>query len=133
LGTAVLSAALPAFAAGQQASLPKPKTEGAITYLSGGIGQDEAAAMKQAERDYPLSMIFTEGKRNEYLADVQVSIKDHTGKTVLQAPSNGPIMLVKLPHGQYQVTAQVNGKALHRTAKVADKGDTHLWFMWPSA
>ena len=132
LGAIALGLALPAFAA-THASLPAAKSEGNVTYLSGGIGKDEALAMKRAEKDYPLSMVFSEGKHNEYVADVRVTIKDKTGKTVLNTVSNGPIMLARLPAGTYSVTAEMGGKAQHRTAKVSDKGDVMESFHWPHA
>jgi len=128
-GAVILGLALPVAAVAQQATLPQPQTEGNVTYLSGGIGQDEALAMKEAQKQYPLSMIFTQG--GEYLANVPVDIRDKSGKTVLHAVSNGPIMLVKLPAGEYRVSAQMNGKTLQHTAKVRAAGNTHLSFNWP--
>ena len=86
------------------ATLPQPKMENGITYLSGGIGNDEAVAMKAEAKSYPLSMIFSAGKDNEYLADVKVNIKDKAGKDVLNAVSNGPIILVKVPAGRYSMS-----------------------------
>ena len=130
-GAMILSLALPAVATAQQAALPQPKTEGKVTYVSGGIGQDEALAMKEAQKKYPLSMTFSEGR--EYLASIPVDIKDRTGHVVLHAVSDGPIMLVKLPAGEYRVSARMNGKTLQHTAKVKATGDTHLSFDWPLA
>lgn len=72
--------------------LPHEKTQGAIHYATGGIGQDKSTAMKQAEPEYPLSLELFQGAvpSNKYLASVDVRIKDHTGKTVLKTMSNGP-------------------------------------------
>ena len=115
------------------ATLPQPKMENGITYLSGGIGNDEAVAMKAEAKSYPLSMIFSAGKDNEYLADVKVNIKDKAGKDVLNAVSNGPIMLVKVPAGSYTIAAERNGKALHHAVRVNHKGGKQVNFHWPSA
>ncbi len=130
-GVMALGVALPVFAATQHVPLPKPKTEGEVTYLSGGIGHLEAQAMRRAAKNYPLSMIFSAGKRGEYIADVHVDIKDKLGKTVLDTISNGPIMLTKLPAGDYQVTAEYAGKTLRREAKLSGKGDVQEAFNWP--
>ena len=115
------------------ATLPQPKMENGITYLSGGIGNDEAVAMKAEAKSYPLSMIFSAGKDNEYLADVRIAIKDKAGKEVLNAVSDGPIMLVKVPAGRYSIAAERNGKILHHTVRVNQKGDKQVNFHWPSA
>jgi hypothetical protein len=125
--------ASPALAAQSTTALPQPKTEGAITYMSGGIGKDQALAMKKEEKHYPLSMVFSEGKHDEYVADIGVTVKDSSGKVVLHTTSGGPIMLVKLPPGNYTVVADMGGKTQRRSAKVAAKGDTNLSFHWSHA
>ena len=115
------------------AALPQPQTENGITYLTGGIGSDESAAMKAAAKDYPLSMVFSGGKHNAYLADVKVTIKDHAGKAMLDTVADGPIMLVRLPAGKYAVAAMRDGKTLHRIVQVKAKGDRQVHFHWPKA
>jgi hypothetical protein len=115
------------------ATLPQARTERGITYISGGIGHDESAAMKAEASKYPLSMVFSAGKDNEYLADVRIAIKDQAGKEVLNAVSDGPIMLVKVPAGRYSIAAERSGKTLRRTVHVNQKGDKRVNFHWPSA
>ena len=115
------------------ATPPRAKMENGITYLSGGIGHDESAAMKAEAKSYPLSMIFSAGKDNEFLADVKITVKDKAGKEVLNAVSKGPIMLVKVPAGSYTITAERNGKALHHAVRVNHKGGKQVNFHWPSA
>lgn len=128
-GALALALALPAAAA----MLPPAKTENGVTYVVGGIGHDESAAMKAAEKSYPLSMIFYAGKDNEYVADVKVAIKDKAGKTVLDTRADGPIMLVKVPAGRYTITADRNGKTLHHTVQVGAKLHKEADFHWPKA
>jgi len=89
--------------------------------------------MKEEARHYPLSMVFSAKKDNEYLADVHVDIRNKAGKEVLNTVSDGPIMLVKLPAGSYKVSAQVGGKTLHRSVRIPAKGDEQLNFHWPHA
>ena len=126
--TAILAVALQANAA----ALPQPKTQNGVTYVNGGIGQVEAAAMKAQAKNYPMSMIFSAGKENEFLADVKVTIKDKGGKEILSTAA-GPIMLVKVPAGTYAVAADLNGTTLHRTVHVGTKGDKQIVFHWPKA
>lgn len=115
------------------AALPQPQTQNGITYLAGGIGQDESAAMKAAAKDYPLSLVFAGGAHNAYLADIDVTIKDHADKTVLQTVAGGPIMLVKVPAGKYDVVAARHGEALQRTVRVNARGDRQVVFHWAKA
>ncbi|HXZ55132.1 MAG TPA: carboxypeptidase regulatory-like domain-containing protein [Burkholderiales bacterium] len=133
-GALAAALALPATAATMlmhRTALPELKTEGNITYMSGGIGKPESTAMKAEAKHYPLSMIFSGNKDNEYLADVHVTIQDHTGKDVLSTVSEGPIMLVKLPAGRYTVIADANGKSFKRAVLVRETGERQLSFHWP--
>ncbi|HUL40610.1 MAG TPA: carboxypeptidase-like regulatory domain-containing protein [Burkholderiales bacterium] len=134
IGALALGLALPATAAVMmQNALPSPKTENGITYLDGGFGQDQAMAMYAEAKQYPLSMVFSADKNNEYLADVNVTIKDKAGNTVLTTLSSGPILMAKLPAGEYTITAEANGKTLFRTVKVQANGDTRLYLHWSQA
>jgi len=128
-GAVALGLALPVAAA----TLPKAKTEHGVTYLSGGIGKDESSALKKEAKDYPLSMVFDAGKKDAYLSNVDVTIKNHAGKTVLDTVANGPIMLVKVPAGKYTISAEEHGKTLRKTAQVKTGHDTRLNFHWPTA
>lgn len=126
-GALALALSVPALAA----ALPTPQSEHGITFLSGGIGKDEAAAMKAEAKRYPLSIILSEGKHDAYVANAKVTIAGTDGKVLLDAVSVGPIMLVKLPAGEYRVTAMAGGKTLEREAKVSAKGDQQILFHWP--
>ncbi|HET7365077.1 MAG TPA: carboxypeptidase regulatory-like domain-containing protein [Burkholderiales bacterium] len=125
-GSALLMAALQAGAA----TLPAARTQNGVAYLTGGIGEDEASAMRAEARRYPVSMFFTAGKDNAFLADVKVTVKDKAGKEVLSTAA-GPILLVNVPSGSYTVTAKRDSKVLHRTVHVGKTGGKQLVFHWP--
>ena len=110
--------------------LPPQQTFGGVSYITGGIGLDESTAIKAAEKDFTLSLVFEQTKRGEYLSDVKVSIKDKAGKTVLEAVSDGPMLLARLPVGVYKVSADYDGTALVKTVRVEAKGVTRAAFVW---
>jgi hypothetical protein len=112
------------------ATLPQPKTDYGITYLSGGIGSDESSAMKAEAKNYPLSVVLSAGREGAYVADVPITIKDAAGEKVLNV-TGGPIVLVKLLPGRYTISATRNGKVLHQVVTVKAKVDTHASFHWP--
>lgn len=125
------------FAAGSafcmsEGNLPAEKTLGSVTYMTGGIGQDEAAAMKHAESTYPLSLEFVAHAtpNDAYLANVDVTIKDHAGKSVLSTKSDGPFLFVKLPPGNYSVTAENDDETKTRRVTLAAHKPRHLIFVW---
>lgn len=97
----------------------KPVVQGDVTYLCGGVGEDEEAFMKQEAKGYDLMLTFA-ARNGAYLADVNVDIADAKGNSVLQATCDGPIMLVDLPRsGSYRVNADAAGYTLQQTVKVS--------------
>lgn len=97
----------------------KPMVQGDVTYLCGGIGDEETAFMKQQARDYDLMLTFA-ARDGAYLADVNVDIADAKGNSVLQVNCDAPIMLVDLPRsGNYRVSADAAGYTLQRTVRVS--------------
>ena len=127
-GGLALALSAPLFAA----TLPQPKTGHGVTYVSGGIGEDESTAMKAEAKHYPLSLIFSAGKDGEYLADVPVTIRDSAGQAVLQAHA-GPILLIKAPPGKYRIAATRHGRTLEQTVVVTAKGERQVSLHWPKA
>jgi hypothetical protein len=113
-----------------QGDLPPLRTFGSVSYVTGGIGLDEASAIKAAEKDFALSLLFAQSKRGEYLSDIKVSIKDKAGKTVLEIVSDGPMLLARLPAGAYKVSADYGGTVLTKPVQVGGKGVTRATFVW---
>ncbi|MCC8400584.1 carboxypeptidase-like regulatory domain-containing protein [Paraburkholderia sp. MMS20-SJTN17] len=119
--------------AADMSTLPPAHTDGAVTYLSGGIGSDQSAAFKSAMHNYPLALEFvgTTASGNDYLADVPVTISDSHGKHLLSTRSDGPFMLVSLPSGRYDLTATYHGKTERREVSVSDATHAREMFAWP--
>jgi hypothetical protein len=96
----------------------KPVTHDDVTYLCGGVGEEEVAYMKNEAKDYDLMLTFA-ARDGSYLADVDVDIKDAKGNSVLQAACDSPILLVDLPRsGNYRVRAETAGYTLNQSVKV---------------
>ncbi|OGB26118.1 MAG: hypothetical protein A3I66_13645 [Burkholderiales bacterium RIFCSPLOWO2_02_FULL_57_36] len=110
----------------------EPQTENGITYACGGVGSNEAAAMKQAASDYDLMVTFA-ASNGAYIADVNVDLADARGNSILKTTCGGPIMLVDFPEGgKYRVRAETGGRTLTRTAQVRDGGRAKTLAMsWP--
>jgi hypothetical protein len=113
-------------------NLPAEQTHGQVTYRTGGIGETEAAAMRHAEANYPLSLEFVRRAKptDEFLANVEVTIADHGGNTTLTTSSTGPFLLAKLPDGKYTVRATENGKTETRHVTVASGKPERIVFSW---
>lgn len=113
--------------------VPQEHVRGSVAYISGGIGDDEAQAMKAAAADYPLTLeLATAGPaRDPYIADAKVQIRDRQGNPVLNTTTEGPFLLVRLPSGMYTVDVEWNGAQKQRTVQVAANGRQHIVLEFP--
>ena len=80
---------------------------GAI-YVTGGVGSEGVDRLKSMEKDFNLKLVFA-NTAGAYLSDVRVTIVDASGRVVLDATSEGPILMAKLPAGGYRVDATFVG------------------------
>ncbi len=124
-GLTIASAA--AFA--QEMATIRPVTEHGITYLSGGIGEDEASAMRATASKFNLHLSFAQ-KDGVYLADVDVVIVSASGERVAAMRSEGPLLFLKLPPGRYLVTATSDTGKLTRWVTVPARGGADINFYW---
>lgn len=109
----------------------QPLQQNGITYLSGGIGEDEARAIGQAQ-GYNLHMTFAIGSENKYVPDVDVTVQNASGQTLLTLNEAGPLVYVQLPPGKYSVVATRNGEERRDTAEVGSGAARKLVFHWNS-
>ncbi|WP_434628060.1 carboxypeptidase regulatory-like domain-containing protein [Pseudomonas sp. Z6-14] len=110
----------------------QPMQQNGISYLSGGIGEDEARAIEQAQ-GYNLNMTFAIGPEGKYVPDVEVTVQSSTGQTLLTLSDAGPLVYVQLPPGSYSVIATRNGEERRDTAKVGSGAARKLVFHWNSS
>jgi len=107
---------------------PRVRSIDGIEYLNGGAG-DEARAAIDAERGaFPLRLVFSVASGAYVVAD-RVDISDAQGK-VFGVDHAGPMLLVKLPPGDYTVDASVGGRSEQRKVRVA-RETTTVNLRWP--
>ncbi|WP_321943467.1 peptidase associated/transthyretin-like domain-containing protein [Paraburkholderia tropica] len=109
--------------------MPQVQQQGDVSYVSGGVGQDESKALQAAQRSWPLSLCFT-GRNAEFLADVRVQLTNAHGASVLDTTSRGPYMLVRVRPGRYTVHASHNGVEKTSTVTVGSNGSARAAFVW---
>lgn len=105
---------------------------GQLSYISGGIGADESAAMKAQASSYSLALIFAQhlDGQDVFLASVPVVISKDDGTSVLDIVTEGPYLLVNLPEGIYRISATYGQR--EKTANVQIKPGAHerRTFLW---
>jgi hypothetical protein len=109
---------------------PMPQMQNDVPYLTGGVGEYEADAIKKAAKDFDLMLTFATAGTGFYLADVEVIINDMQGRTVLSTVA-GPMLLANLPTGTYAVTVHAAGNLTTRQVRVSENSLTRELFTWP--
>ncbi|HUR89412.1 MAG TPA: carboxypeptidase-like regulatory domain-containing protein [Ramlibacter sp.] len=114
-------------------ALPDIKIAGNVEYMTGGIGSEESSQMQAQARRWPLALEFATraGDQAHWLANIDVTVIDHRGTTVLQATSDGPLLLARLRPGNYTVRASADGKVLQRKVHIAPGESARSVFVWP--
>lgn len=82
-----------------------PLTLAAQDYIlwNGGVGADE----REMAPDEGTKLVFF-AESGSFLANVQVSVSDASGREQVNTTSNGPWLILDLPPGQYQVRASLS-------------------------
>jgi hypothetical protein len=112
--------------------LPQVHRYHEIPYISGGVGMDERAALREMTVKDNLKLSFALRNR-DYLSGVNVVIVDQHGNKILEATSDGPWLFTSLPEGTYTIRATAMGETLEQEAHVTAKGQTPLYFVWRDA
>lgn len=75
------------------------ETQGEVSYMNGGIGKDEADAIRAQASRFPLELPFVRRAdgHEEFVVDVAIRSADRAGRVVLELPGQGPVFLVNLP------------------------------------
>lgn len=125
-----LSMLLSSLVSAQDASVSLlEKQYGNITYVSGGIGEEERDEIRLRERDFNLKLLFSE-RDGSYMGDVDVVLLNAKSQTVLDVHSVGPFLLVKLPGGSYQIKVSANGRMQQGRLTIPMKGKHEGVFRW---
>jgi hypothetical protein len=111
------------------AEMPGVQTQNGIDYVAGGIGKEQADAMKVAAQEYDLMLTFaTDG--GKYLAGIDLQIEEMNGNTLLNPVSEGPLFLADLPVGRYKITAVRQGASQVRIVDIGGERPTKAVFYW---
>lgn len=103
-----------------------------VEFTSGGVGLASRQQLAAQSGQYNLHLEFTYAPQGEYLAAVQVDIRDAKGSSVLSTTTDGPWLLARLPAGSYTVKATAGG--VTRTQQVnVGPGKRHLVVRFPAS
>ena len=104
---------------------------GGVEYRCGGTGQDDREQLKAQRAKASAELQFT-GAQGAYLSDVGVTVRGGSLSAPFKWTSEGPICLLKLSPGNYEVDATYHG--VTKTLKLnVSKGVSTLQFRFPQS
>ncbi|AOY95046.1 hypothetical protein BKK79_24815 [Cupriavidus sp. USMAA2-4] len=90
----------------QEGGVPPLHHVNGITYVSGGIGSDEAAALRRIAPRFNVRMHFLDSGGDGSLSDVSVTLFNARREIVLLVLSEGPYLFFKLEPGTYRAVVR---------------------------
>ena len=124
----ILAAALYAPFVQADYSMLQPMQAGNITYLTGGIGDEERAAMQAVKNHYNLS-VMSAGISGAFVGDTHLIIRNQQGTELLNTDA-GPLFYANLPPGKYTIQAESEGQTRASTVNIAPGRPAHLHLSW---
>jgi len=111
---------------------PPVQHQNGIAYVSGGVGRDEAVAMRGMAPRFNVRMHFLDSAGGGALSDVSVTVFDARRQIILLVLSEGPFLYMKLAPGSYRTVIRY-GTALEcrRIHVLAGGHRVHLLVRFP--
>ena len=106
------------------------RPEAIVPVLVGGITKDDEAAMQRQAHRWPMRLVFSERRDNEFVADVDLKVRDAKGREVLALEDTGPITYAKLAPGEYTIEASFKGEKQVRHVALDDKAGQDVYIHW---
>lgn len=112
-----------------QAVQLQQQEQNGVRYLQGGIGQDEANALRKTP-GYDLHVELSTGPEGKFQSGATVDIQNAQGQPVLSVTDAGPLLYVQLPPGKYKVTGNAQGETVQQLVTVNGKAPTTVNLNW---
>lgn len=125
---AVLTASAGVTSAQPSASTPADTPQrgaSTIPYVMGGIGADDVARMRSLAPQFNVHLRFQDGADGAALADVKVVLLNARRERMLRVVSEGPLLYMRLPPGQYYLEAIYQG-IIQEHALIVDRKPVNL-------
>ena len=112
-----------------QAVQLQQQEQNGVRYLQGGIGQDEANALRKTP-GYDLHVELSTGPEGKFQSGATVDIQNAQGQPVLSLMDAGPLLYVQLPPGKYKVTGNAQGETVQQLVTVNGKTPATVNLNW---
>lgn len=110
--------------------LSKPKKFEHTTYLTGGVSDEDAAAMKKRGPDYGLQLFFSVDHQPTAPGEIKVKILNQAQETIIDSVAEGPLFFVKVDGGRYTLILDRGGDVKEKTFDLIGRRFGQFSFDW---
>lgn len=91
-----------------QAQIPDTQYSHGISYITGGVGEEESQSIIAEAKQWPLFLELSqlENGRGMWIFGAKITILNSQNKIVFDAQADGPYMLINLPQGEFVIEAR---------------------------
>ena len=93
------------------AQIPQTQYSQGVSYITGGVGEEESSAIVAEAKQWPLLLELSqlENGRGIWIFGSQIKILNASNAVVFDAKADGPYMLINLTAGVYVIQATYQG------------------------
>jgi hypothetical protein len=128
----ILSAACLTFSSMVFAQVPDTQYSQGISYISGGVGEEESQAILTESKQWPLLLELSqlENGRGVWIFGAKIKILNTMNQVIFDAQADGPYILINLTAGQYQIEASYQGSIQKKSVLIQGSGLQKLAIFW---
>lgn len=106
----------------------QPQQATGITYVTGGVGEEELATMQAMKGQYNF-YITNADQSGAYVENTNLSIMDRSGNSLVNTHSD-PLFYAKLPAGSYVVEGNRNGQTIKKDVTIIEGKTSNVNMTW---
>jgi hypothetical protein len=110
--------------------LSKPKKFEHTTYLTGGVTDEDAAAIKKRGPDYGLQLFLSADHKPTGPGEVKIKILNISKETIVDSVADGPLFFVKVDGGRYTLILERGGEVKEKTFDLIGRRFGQFTFDW---
>jgi hypothetical protein len=114
------------------AQIPDTQHSQGISYISGGVGEEESQAILAEAKQWPLLLELSqlEDGRGVWIFGANIQIENAKHQTIFDAQADGPYILINLPVGDYLIEATYQGVVQKRSVNVKSAIPQKINIFW---
>lgn len=114
------------------AQIPDTQYSQGVSYISGGVGEEESQAILAEAKQWPLLLALSqlENGRGIWIFGAKIKILNSRNQVMFDAQADGPYILINLNVGQYQIEASYQGVTQKRAVSIQASAPQKLAIFW---